>query len=82
MKNVVILILVSLIVAATLKLSIVNAAPFSNEKTKNYGIGIILSEPVYNALASGFCALKLDDRGAIGDIKIPFTKNGYIVFEL
>lgn len=64
------------------RLSIVDACLFNNQKTGDNGVGLILNEHVYDALAKALCAFNLDDRGAIGDVRIPMTKQTYIVFEL
>ena len=82
MKKTILTISALLILAAAVKLSIVDAATFANPKTGDSGLGIILNESVYDCAAKILCALSLDDNGAMGDIKIPFTKNVYIVFEV
>ena len=72
--------LLSLIIA--LKCSIVDATLFSNQKTGDNGIGVILNEHVYDTINKALCIFNLDDNGAIGDIKVIGTKQTYIVFEL
>lgn len=64
------------------RLSIVDACLFNNQKTGDNGVGVILNEHVYDAVAKALCAFNLDENGAIGDVKIPMTKQTYIVFEL
>lgn len=64
------------------RLSIVDACLFNNQKTGDNGVGLILNEHVYDAVCKALCVIHLDDNGAIGDIKIPMTKQTYIVFEL
>lgn len=64
------------------RLSIVDACLFNNQKTGDNGVGLILNEHVYDAVCKALCFIHLDDNGAIGDLKIPMTKQSYIVFEL
>ena len=82
MKKLIIVSVFGLYALLALRLSIVDACTFSNPKTKDNGIGIVLNERVYDAACKALCVLHLDDNGAIGDIKIPMTKQSYIVFEL
>lgn len=82
MKQIVITILLGLYLLTALRLSVVDACIFNNQKTGDNGVGLILNEHVYDAIAKALCAFNLDDRGAIGDLKIPMTKQTYIVFEL
>ena len=82
MRKVVIATVLSLYVLLALRLSIVDACIWNNPKTHDNGIGIVLNEHVYDAACKVLCVLHLDDNGAIGDIKIPMTKQTYIVFEL
>lgn len=81
-KQLIIATLIGLYLITAAKLSIVYAGVWQNPKTGDNGVELILREPVYNLLCNTLCALHLDDRGAIGDIKIPVAKQSYIVFEL
>ena len=82
MKKIILTTVAALYLIVALRLSIVDASFFKNQKTGDSGVGIILNERVYNAASKVLCALNLDDAGAIGDLKIPFAKKLYIVFEL
>ena len=82
MRKIITTIVLILWAAVALRFSIVDACIFNNQKTGDNGVGLILNEHVYDALAKVLCAFNLDDRGAIGDLKIPMTKQIYIVFEL
>ena len=82
MRKIITTIVLILWAAVALRFSIVDACIFNNQKTSDNGIGLILNEHVYDTIVKALCALNLDDRGAIGDLKIPMTKQTYIVFEL
>lgn len=82
MKKIILTTVSALYLIVALRLSIVDACLWTNPKTKDNGVGIILNEHVYDAACKALCVLHLDDNGAIGDIKIPMTKQTYIVFEV
>lgn len=82
MRKVILTTVLGLYLILALRLSIVDACLWNNPKTHDNGLGIVLNEHVYDAMAKALCTFNLDDNGAIGDIKIPMTKQTYLVFEL
>jgi hypothetical protein len=82
MKKIILITVAALYLIVALRLSIVDACFWSNPETKDNGVGIILNEHVYDAVCKALCVIHLDDNGAIGDIKIPMTRQTYIVFEV
>ena len=69
----------SLIVA--LRFLIIEAELFNNPKTHDNGLCLILNSHAYDVGSAILRTLNLDDAGVIGDIKIPLTKQTYIVLD-
>lgn len=55
---------------------------FYNAKSHDNGLIIVLRGRVYDLFANGLCKINMDNNGAIPDVKIPLTKQTYIVFEV
>ena len=55
---------------------------FYNVTTKDDGITFDVRGKVYDFVSNVLCLIKLDDNGAIPDIKMPLAKQMYIIFEV
>lgn len=74
--------IVILICLATAANSAVRSIKLFNDKMAGFsGAVVMLSGGVYETLARLAQLTNQDEKGALKDYKIPFVKNGYIVFE-
>jgi len=59
-----------------------NVKPFKDPHAGYCGAVVFLNHNVYERLAKIAQMTNQDEQGALKDYKIPFVKNGYIVFEI